>query len=285
MLVVEPYDTDKSLIPINDAMRNHVIPAHPFSMLVCGTSGSGKTQMVLNLLKKPRLYGGYFDVTYIFSQTAAAGDDLYAKHSGVPERDIFKPDAEGIAQLQHIMKKQQTTIKSRGIAASPKILVLFDDIAHARKFLDSPEYLQMHILNRHLNISTWSLTQSYVKIPRSARSQVGAVAFFHGATATEKVRLADEHTPAGFTPDEFEQLINYAIARKHDFLFINKQDDHASRYRHCLHTILRITPRDGAAPEEPRVDVEQVAECPPEEAKKEPRREPTHEERVRANWF
>lgn len=239
-LVVKPLKTDKSKIKINDYMRNHIIPIHPASALFCGRSGMGKTQLVLNLLNNRQMYKDYFDIIFLFSATAEAGDDLYQKHSGIPERNVFKPDAEGIAQLEHLFKTQQDTIKKKGISKSPKILLIFDDVAHARAFLESPAYLKLHIMNRHFNISTWSLTQSYVKIPRSCRCQVGAIFFFHGATDTEKKRLSQEHTPANLSEKQFVSMIEHATKKKFDFLFINKSAEMDERYRHCMHTILKL---------------------------------------------
>ena len=115
-LVIKPLKTDKSKIKINEYMREHIIPPHPASALFCGRSGMGKTQLVLNLLNDKRMYKGYFDIIFLFSATADAGDDLYQKHSGIPDKNVFKPDLEGINQLNHVFKTQQATIKKKGIS-------------------------------------------------------------------------------------------------------------------------------------------------------------------------
>jgi hypothetical protein len=228
-------------------MKNHVIPKHPSSIMFCGASGSGKTSLLLNLLTNPDFYGGYFDLIFLFSETAKEGsDDLYMEHASedsnchIPEENMFKPDKEGLAQLDHIIKTQKQIIKKKGIENAPKILVLFDDIAHSRKFLDSKQYLLLHIANRHLNISTFSLTQSYVKIPRSCRCQISALAFFNGSTNTERLRLSEEHTPPKWTEKEFLEMINFATQKKYEFLFINKHANMQERYRHNLDNILEL---------------------------------------------
>lgn len=246
-LKIKPLKTNKSKIKINSMMESHVIPKHPSSVMFCGKSGSGKTMLLLNLLTNKQFYGSYFDLIFLFSETAkSGGDDLYKEHCGanspchIPEDHIFEPNAEGLAQLDHIIKTQKKIVKQKGLDYAPKILVLFDDIAHSYKFLASRQYLLLHIANRHLNISTFSLTQSYVKIPRSCRCQVSAIAFFHGGTNTERTRLSEEHTPSGWDEKRFLGMINHACSSKYSFLFINKHDDEKTRYRKNLDTVLQL---------------------------------------------
>jgi len=246
-LKIRKLKTNKSKIKINPMMESHCVPKHPSSVMFCGKSGSGKTMLLLNLLTNKQFYGSYFDIIFLFSETAQeGGDDLYKEHCGpgspchIPEDHIFKPAKEGLAQLDHIVKTKKGIVKKQGLDNAPKLLVLFDDIAHSRRFLASRQYLLLHIANRHLNISTFSLTQSYVKIPRSCRCQVSALMFFHGGTNTEKVRLAAEHTPSGWTEKDFFSMIDHATAEKYSFMHINKHCDMKTRYRKNLDTILQL---------------------------------------------
>lgn len=256
--VVTPFATSKSEIPQRPLMESGHILTHPHSWMFCGATGMGKTQLVLHLLTHPQLYGpggerydgtpaatSYFDEVFLYSETAEAGDDLYQKHlrGVIPEDHVFAPNAKGLAQLRHTIEVQKQKIKEADgdHTKVPKLLFLFDDVAHAYKFLNSDEYLLLHIANRHLNASCWTLTQSYVKPPRSARIQVKGVCYFFGGTNTEKVRLASEHTPANCTVEQMMEIIDYAAGKKYDFLFINKlAKDSRDIYRHTLKNILRL---------------------------------------------
>jgi hypothetical protein len=242
-LKIKPLKTSKSKIKINEYMKANIIPKHPCSIMFCGKSGSGKTNLLITLLKNKNFFGGYFDILFLFSETAKfGGDDLYEKHlkKTLPKKHMFMPNAHGIEKIQQIVKLQKDIIKKQGIAKSPKILIIFDDIAHSKKFLASNEYLLLHIANRHLNISSFSLVQSYTKIPRACRCQVSALMFFHGCTGTEKERLSEEHTPSGLTYKDFLPLIEYAIAEPYSFLFINKFAPNKVRHRKGLHEILQL---------------------------------------------
>ena len=90
------------------------------------------------------------------------------------------------------------------------------------------------------NFRLWAISSKITKIPRSARCQVSAVAFFHGGTNTERLRLSEEHTPSKWSEKEFMELINHATASKYDFLFINKHASMKDRYRKNLDTILEL---------------------------------------------
>ena len=224
-------------------MDCNIIPKHPSSVLFCGKSGAGKTQLLLNLLTKKHFYKDYFDLIFLFSQTAGSGaDDLYKNHlPELKEDHIFEPDEDGLDQLDHIIETQKKIIEEKGIDQSPKILVLFDDIAHARKFLASKQYLALHIMNRHFNISTFSLTQSYTKIPRAARSQVSAIFFYHGSTGTEIERLSEEHCPPKWKEKQFKKMVQFAIKEKYSFLYINKHAPSNEQYRMNLDKILKLS--------------------------------------------
>lgn len=241
LLDITPLKTNKDELKRNPMMDAGIIPAAPVSALFCAPSGQGKTNLLLTLLTKPHFYKGYFDHTFVFSETAKEGaDDLYEQHLDIPKDCYFLPNEEGIAQLQHIMKTQKGIIKKKGLSKAPKILVVFDDIAHSKRFLNSPTYFLLHLANRHYNITTFSLTQSYTAIPRKCRSQVGGVFYFHGCTGTEDDRLSEEHCPADMYPREFKELIHHATSKKHSFMYINKQVDEADRYRSGLKKILSL---------------------------------------------
>ena len=242
-LMMKPLATSKSRIKINPYMEADIIPRHPASILFCGKSGSGKTMTLVNMLKDRNMYGGYFDIIFLFSETASfGGDDIYKKHLGreLPSKRMFQPDKEGLKKINKIVELQKDIIEKQGIEKSPKILIIFDDVAHAKELLKSQEYLLLHIANRHLNISTFSLVQSYTKMPRACRCQVSAIMFFHGCTGTEKERLSEEHTPAGFNHKRFLPIIDHAIADKYSFLFINKFAPNKIRHRKGLHEILEL---------------------------------------------
>ena len=67
---IKVIQTDKSKIPQRTAAKDQVMPRFPFSMMITGSSGSGKTNLIINIMTDPELYGKYFHRIAIFSPTA-----------------------------------------------------------------------------------------------------------------------------------------------------------------------------------------------------------------------
>jgi hypothetical protein len=235
---IVPLNTKKKNIKSLPNMDNGLLVKAPFSMVMSGKTKSGKTQLLMNLLTKKHFYKDYFDLIFVVSNTAEDGDDLY-DHLKLKKNQIYKPNAKGLAQIEHIIETQKQLIKEDGIENTPSILIIFDDMANEKKFLNSDTYLKLHIMNRHYNISVISLYQSYMKAPRSCRIQIDGLFYFKGKES-ETTRISEEHCPAGYTEKEFRQLVNYATKEPYSFLYINYDVDHKDRYRKRFYEIMEL---------------------------------------------
>ena len=245
-LTIIPFGTDKSDIKIRDIMKDKIIPTHPSSVIFNGRSGSGKTQLMINLLCKPNFYGRdsdgktYFDKVYMFSPTANLGDDLckhIVAHGNLKKDDIYNEFDE--TTLMSILKEQEQKIKATGIAKSPKVLIVLDDIQSCPTFLRSKTVLKIFIQNRHCNVSTWLCSQVFNKIPRACRLQANNL-FVFPCSRSEQDRMVEEFAPPKHTKFEFNQLIDYAHSDPHSFLHINMKDTPKTRFRKNLDEILEL---------------------------------------------
>jgi hypothetical protein len=116
-----------------------------------------------------------------------------------------------------------------------KILIIFDDAIAESKLINSDAFLKIFIQGRHYNISSMVMTQSYMKIPRSARIQATHVAMFP-SKQTEIDRVYKEHGPKEISKKDFYELVSYAVTPTDDspfpFLYIDvfaKPDDRFRR--------------------------------------------------------
>jgi len=85
LLKIQVFKTNKMDILRRPLQDQHIIPSHPFRLLLVGRSGSGKTMNLINLMTRSHMYGRtkksekksqYFDLVFLFSPTGDAGDDL-----------------------------------------------------------------------------------------------------------------------------------------------------------------------------------------------------------------
>lgn len=243
-LKIVKFSTNKHKIPQRQIMEDNIIPQHPSSVIFNGRSGSGKSNLIVNLLTRPEFYGRtkedepksqYFDLIFLFSPTAK-NDDL-PQYLEIPDSRTFDENFD--APLEHIIRTQKNIIEKNGLDSAPKILIIFDDIQSQKKFMNSPNFTKMFIQNRHHGISTWVACQSFTRLPRVLRLQANAL-FIFPSSGSETEILAAEFTPPNTSRRQFETLIQHATRERFSFLFINMREPPDQRYRKNLDTILTI---------------------------------------------
>ena len=160
---IQKIETKKNSIPLRKSMRDGLVPRFPFSMLLNGRSGSGKTNLLLNLLTRKEFYKAYFHYTVVFSPTAGNSDDLY---------DILKLPKENFKadftedDLEQIIESRKALISEKGIervAKNCRVLIIMDDIIADRSFLQSESALRAFALLRHYLCSILILVKVLLK--------------------------------------------------------------------------------------------------------------------------
>ena len=207
-----------------------ILPTHPFRMYIVGASGSGKTNLLLNILTREQMYAGYFDSILIMSPTALHLDKSY-KVLNLDEKHFLECSVESLERIRDI---QSSYVEKEGIEKSPKTLVILDDIISFTRFCNSDVLRQFAVMSRHWNISLIILSQAYHRIPKTVRLQMSAVIFFKGSNKEVDV-LIEDFSPAGYTKRQFKRKINYATSQKFSFLFIDlHRSIERGRYRKNL---------------------------------------------------
>ena len=234
---IVPIETEKTNIPQKAASKLNILPKFPFSCCISGRSGSGKTQLLLNILTRDDLMGNYFHKILVFSPTAGDLDDTYASLK-IPKENFIKKFDSSI--LETILNNRKAQIKKDGIekvGKSDRVLLIFDDCIAERKFLESKENLMMFTLVRHYLCSVCILSQSFKKIPRSIRINANFTCIFPSLESEINIML-EEICPAGVTKKEFREIINYCTAGRFDFMTINNHAEPKDRIRKNLHEIM-----------------------------------------------
>lgn len=234
---IDVMDTDKSKIIQRTNVKDGVLPKYPFSMLLSGASGMGKTNLLLNILTKKEMYGGFFQYIIVFSPTAGYLDDSY-KSLKIPKENFIKEFTPEM--LQKIIDKRDAQIKQMGhpkVSKTSRMLIILDDVIADSEFLKSPEALVMLCLLRHYQVSIMILLQSYNKLPPALRKNFNAICVFPSIQAEVEL-LLDEITPAGIKKRDFEKVIDYCTSGNHDFMYINRHADRDKQIRKNLNEII-----------------------------------------------
>ena len=236
---VESIPTDKSKVPLRKCMIDGILPKFPFSMMISGRSGSGKTNVLLNILTKDNMYNKYFHYIVVYSPTAGKYDDMY-KILKLPEEN-FKNDFSA-EDLNNLIESRKQLIDKKGIewvVKNSRVLIILDDVIANRDFLNSPEALKMFALLRHYQVAIIVLMQSYNKLPRALRINSNATIVFP-STQSEVEVLLDEITPSGLTKKQFTKVIEYCTDGRYDFLYINNHAEPDKRIRKNFDEVIDI---------------------------------------------
>lgn len=260
---IEKIDSAKHDIKQRALMKAGVIPHHPSITIFSGSAGSGKTNLVNNMLTKSCMYGKsmedtandddkhmykkktpkqYFDIIYLL---IGSDDDMY---DNLIEKEVIDKDnvvhMPKISDVQKIIDSQKSILKKEDgdITKIPKILVIFDDVVNDSKLMNSNSFKELFVKGRHINSSTWLLTQYLNMVNKGCRMQANYLACFKMNRAELNI-LYDQYCPPEYNKTEFFNMCVESTRPTEDnpnpFLFISKKAPIEQRFRSGLdHFIL-----------------------------------------------
>ena len=236
---IEVLETDKSKIPLRGCMKQGIIPKFPSSVVFSGRSGSGKTNLLLNMLTRKEMLKDYYHFILVFSPTAGKYDDTY-KVLNIPEEN-FIPDFNQ-QTFENLIKTRKDLIEEKGIewvSKHSRVCLILDDVIANRDFLQSSTALRLFSLLRHYLCSIYIMIQSYTKLPRALRLNCNGTYIFPSSQSEVEI-LKDEVCPAGLTKKQFEKVIDYATSEPYNFLSINNHAKPKERFRRNLDEIINL---------------------------------------------
>ena len=240
------YDLTVNAIPNNskDKIKQpelaelKCIPALNTSTIVIGKTGSGKSSVIYKLLNDPHMWDAKntFDLVCLISPTAKM-DDIQRQYPITDDDCVIDDLSEAPAFLRGLMDMQSDTIEEFGAVNSPLLCILLDDCVADKQFINSNEFFEIFMKQRHYNMTVVIASQQYKSIKKKCRLQATNVIWF-ASPHSETENLLMDHCPPNTTKRHFLQLIQFATKAPHDFLYINMQCPWAERYRRCFTEII-----------------------------------------------
>jgi hypothetical protein len=227
------YESNKNKIKQPPASQLGILPKLHCTYIICGRSGSGKTQVCLNLLNSKSLLGGSFDEIYYFCDSP---DDLMKDHLKIKKENFIKKWTE--SDLENMISKQRSDVEKKGIDKAKSICYLFDDVLSKKKFLNSNIVKKLVCECRHYAISVIFNTQSYKLLPRVVRLNASGIILFP-SNLNELIKFSEEQCLPNMSQKKFLEYIQYITSKPHQFAFINNHADIDEKLRKNFDTIIK----------------------------------------------
>jgi hypothetical protein len=189
--------------------------------IVCGSSGSGKTNLIFALLLQEN--GLNYRNLYVFSKSLHQPKYKFLTEimQGVPEIGYFTfNNSHEVVPLDD---------------AQPDSVMIFDDVIQESQTSIGSYFTR----GRHHNIDCFYLTQSYGKTPRHLiRDNCNFICAFKLDWLSTDL-LHRDHVGSDMTLEEFRKLCNHIWQKKYGFLVIDKESDmNEGRYRDGFETFV-----------------------------------------------
>lgn len=202
----------------------------PFRMLVVGSSGAGKTQVVCHILEKMK---NTFGNIKIFTRNKS--EPIYEwLEDKIPSTHL--QICENLNDLPSLSKSKDGTIK--GFDSDLQHLVIFDDLCLEKDQSGIAEYF---IRSRKIakGISLMYLTQSYYKVPKTIRINLNYCVIKKLACMRDLNMIMSEYN-LGIEKDRMLKIYKYCTLKKTDFLFLDLDAPPEKRFRHNLLEVIDI---------------------------------------------
>ena len=178
------------------------MPSNIFRMLICGNSGSGKTNLLYHMLIKPLLY---YDEIYLYARNLE--QDKYQK---LIKKMMDLSHKLGY-EILHTSNDEIMPITEMDYEDNQK-LVIFDDYVCEKNQKSLIDYF---IQGRHKNCSVIYLSQSFYKTPKDIRLNCSHYCLYEFPSAREVNRIASE---LGVDKEVYKS----ATKQPYTFLYIDK---------------------------------------------------------------
>ena len=194
------YDVDKKNKKFKQLYS--FMPNDTFRMLICGNSGSGKTNLLYHMLIEPLLY---CDKIYLYAKNLEQEkyQNLMKEMNEASEEagyNVMEVSNDAIIPINHLPFENNQKI------------IIFDDYVWEKNQRQIVDYF---IQGRHKNCSVIYLSQSFYKTPRDIRLNCSHYCIYEFPSSRERNMISSE---LGVDKEKFKK----ATKEPYSFLYVDK---------------------------------------------------------------
>jgi hypothetical protein len=192
----------------------------PARILVIGSSGSGKTNWLISMI---RIFGCFRRI-YLFAKCL--------------DEPLYRMLIDYFARLEKKLKTEilfysnditEIPTASSMAADGDPVLVILDDLINAQNLMKS-NVPDLFTMGRKSGITTILLSQSYFKVPQLLRQNSSFIVLKKVASSRDLVRICSEYS-LGIDSKELIRMYKSCVKGIEDFMIISPNDYEGKQFR------------------------------------------------------
>ena len=193
----------------------------PFRMIICGSSGSGKTQTLLSLIyNMPDTFENIFICLKLKDEPLYLYIDDKLGKKGLK---ILEYDKDGLVDLDKLNKEQQT-------------LIVMDDLIGVKNQRPMEEFF---LRARKKNCSLIYISQSYYAIPKMIRNNMTYL-IIKQISSMKNLTMISREFDVDLTKETLVKMYNDATKDKQNFLLMDLESPPSERFRKGFNEIYEL---------------------------------------------
>ncbi len=207
--------------------KNPLVPQWPFRLLISAPSGTGKTNILMNLIMSYL----HWDKIYIVSKMIKT-EDKYIELTDwikVIENNIHLEMNMNDMKIGHFYDKFEDLDDVDDFDEKFQNLVVVDDMITTK---NQTKITEMAIRGRKKNISFIYLTQSFFDVPKLLRKNITDYIFLNVGSKRELQEIA-KTVAYRISYDEFIKLYNECVQEPYGFVYISSRDKELCKWIRC----------------------------------------------------
>jgi hypothetical protein len=189
------------------------MPRWPFRMAIAGPSGSGKSNLMLNMMLKWL----YYDQLIVCARDI--GEDKYVLVKKFME-EVAEKRKKKLKDILIFITHPRDLPAVESFSKTTQTLVVFDDM-NSLSEADQGRIVDYFTFGRKFGCSMIYLAQRYLKVPSLLRSNIDWVVLFKVRSDAEMRTLYMDQGGGDVDIEEFKKIYRECTAKKYGYLVIN----------------------------------------------------------------
>jgi len=205
------YDNDKE-----DFLNKHILaPLWPFRLLICGSSGCGKTNLLMNLIYNYL----YYNKIYIYAKDLTESKYQMLQDFFEEVNETMNDKTGEDFQVATFSSSKDDIVNVDDLDKEYQNLIIFDDFVTEA---DQHLIIDLFIRSRKKNCSVIYLTQSYFSTPKDIRLQCNYFIFYNISKERELLNIQKDHC-LDVDKYTFKEYFIKATLEPYNFFLIDKK--------------------------------------------------------------